>query len=54
MTGETHNIVVKDTGAFCSCGRSRETQDRRSSRGWANEHFKYVAHGMLTDRILNP
>lgn len=50
----THNIRVTTSGAFCSCGRSRETPNRSDSRNWANEHFKYNQKGMLTDESLNP
>lgn len=49
-----HNIVVRKNGAFCSCGRARETPDRTDARDWANKHFKYNQRGMLTDESLNP
>lgn len=49
-----HNIVVREDGAFCSCGRARVTPDRLDARDWANQHFKYNKFGMLTDESLNP
>lgn len=50
---KSHNIQVKDNGAFCSCGRSRETPDRSDARNWASMHFLANPCGMLTDERLN-